>query len=232
MEQINTKYPRTYHLPWSPGTTSDDKKLSGDWFDNYRGKEIVITEKLDGENNMLSHYDVFARSHGAPTRSPWSRNLWEAGGVFNQVYDKIAPHEEVYGENLFGEHSIHYNRLTNYYHIFAVRDDDKYVWMSWDDVCTYADILHLPHVPELWRGVIESEDQLRVIIDKLMGEPSTYGIEKEGVVVRIADEFPIDEFSSHVCKWVRPNHVQTDEHWTKNWKRAKLMWEKEEKTNE
>ena len=32
MEDINTKYPRTYHLPWSPGATSDDKKLSPDWF--------------------------------------------------------------------------------------------------------------------------------------------------------------------------------------------------------
>lgn len=26
MEQINTKYPRTYHLPWSPGATKDDKR--------------------------------------------------------------------------------------------------------------------------------------------------------------------------------------------------------------
>ena len=47
MIPTNTKYPRTYHLPWSPGTTSDDKKLSGDWFDMYKGKEIIITEKLD-----------------------------------------------------------------------------------------------------------------------------------------------------------------------------------------
>jgi len=225
MEPINTKYPRTYHLPWSPGTTSDDRKLSGNWFDSYRGKEIVITEKLDGENNSVNHYDVFARSHGAPTRSPWSRNMWEIGGVWQRVYDKIAPHETVYGENLYGEHSIHYDRLPSYYHIFAVRDDDAYVWMSWDDVKTYADVLGLPTVPELWRGVIESEDQLRVLVDKFVGEPSTYGPTKEGVVIRTADEFPIDEFSTHVCKWVRPNHVQTDEHWTKNWKRAKLMWE-------
>ena len=43
------KYPRTYHLPYSPGATNDDKKLSGNWFENYKGREIVITAKLDGE---------------------------------------------------------------------------------------------------------------------------------------------------------------------------------------
>lgn len=223
MEPINTKYPRTYHLPWSPGTTSDDRKLSGNWFDAYRGKEIVISEKCDGENLAINHYDCFARSHGAPTRSPWSRNIWDKDGLLWQVKDKIGETETVYGENLFGEHSIHYDRLTAYWHIFAVTNG--VVWYSWDDVKLVAEILKQPTVPELWRGVIESEDQLRVLVDKFVNEPSKYGEKREGVVIRIADEFPIDEFSTHVCKWVRPNHVQTDEHWTKNWKRAKLMWE-------
>ena len=223
MEQTNPKYPRTFHVPWSPGTTSDDKKLSGNWFDNYRGKEIVITEKLDGENNAINHYDVFARSHGAPTRSPWSRNLWDKDGILWDVKDKLADYEVVYGENLFGEHSIRYDKLTHYWHIFAVTDTEE--WYSWDYVCLVADILKQPHVPELWRGVIESEEQLHGLIDKFMSEPSTYGPEKEGVVIRLASGFPFEDFSKCVCKWVRPNHVQTDEHWTKNWKRAKLIWE-------
>ena len=30
-------------------------------------------------------------------------------------------------------------------------------------------------------------------------------------------------FPYYVCKWVRPNHVQTNEHWTRNWKKAELM---------
>ena len=224
MERINPKYPRTYHVPWPPGTTSDDKKLSGNWFDNYRGKEIVITEKLDGENNAINHYDVFARSHGAPTRSPWTRNIWDNDGILWQIKDKLSEYETVYGENLFGEHSIKYDKLSNYWHIFAVTDGEE--WYSWDYVCIIADILKQPHVPVLWRGVIESEEQLHGLIDKFMSEPSTYGPEKEGVVIRLASEFPFEDFSKCVCKWVRPNHVQTDEHWTKNWKRAKLIWEK------
>ncbi len=225
MENINSKYPRTYHLPWSPGTTSDDKKLSGDWFDNYKGKEIVITEKLDGENLSMSHYDCFARSHGAPTRSPWSINIWGKDGIFQHVYDKIGENEWVFGENLYGEHSIHYDKLLSYYFVFAVMDTEKYVWYSWDDVVFMSKILHLSTVPELWRGVVDTEEQLKSLVDKFVNEPSVYGDTREGVVIRNANEFPVDEFSKNVCKWVRPNHVQTDEHWTKNWKRTKLIWE-------
>ena len=217
------KYPRTYHLPWSPGATKDDKKLQCDWFENYRGKKIVITEKLDGENISLSHYDCFARSHGAPTRSPWSKNIWEVDGVFNRVASKIGENEWIYGENLYGEHSIHYSKLTDYFHIFAVRDDEKYVWYSWDDVETMANILGLPTVPVLWIGTIETEGQLHKLVDALVTCPSIYGDTREGVVIRVYDEFPVDEFSKNVCKWVRPNHVQTDEHWTKNWKKAELI---------
>jgi hypothetical protein len=40
------KYPRTYHLPWSHGT-SDDKVLSDDSI--FHNKEVVVTLKMDGE---------------------------------------------------------------------------------------------------------------------------------------------------------------------------------------
>lgn len=223
METYNPKYPRTYHLPWSPGTTSDDKKLSGDWFKNYENREIVITEKLDGENTAITNFDCYARSHSSPTRSPWSRNLWDdKNGILWEIRSKIGENETVYGENLYGEHSIHYDKLTAFWHIFAVNDGKD--WYSWDDVCTVASILNQPHVPELWRGYVGSEEQLHGLINDFVNKESFYGKEIEGVVVRITDEFPMKDFSKYVCKWVRPNHVQTDEHWTKNWKKAKLIY--------
>lgn len=37
--------------------------------------------------------------------------------------------------------------------------------------------------------------------------------ETEGYVMRPADAFKLDDFNNNVVKWVRPNHVQTDEHW-------------------
>lgn len=43
------KYPRTFHLPWSLGATSDDKVLKN--VDHFEGTCVVITEKMDGENS-------------------------------------------------------------------------------------------------------------------------------------------------------------------------------------
>ena len=218
------KYPRTYHLPFSPGATKDDKRLSGDWFSQYKGKAVVITEKMDGENTCMTKYDVFARSHGAPTRSPWSINLWGQDGLYWKVKDLIGENEEVFGENLYGEHSIHYDKLTSYFYMFAVlRNDDFPVWYAWDDVVLMSEVLHVPTVPVLWRGVFDDEIELEAKVNELMLEPSTFGKTKEGIVMRVADEFPLVEFSNNVCKWVRPNHVQTDEHWTHNWRKAELV---------
>jgi hypothetical protein len=39
------KYPRTFHFPWS-NATSDDRIL--DSFDYFLGKQVVVTEKVDG----------------------------------------------------------------------------------------------------------------------------------------------------------------------------------------
>ena len=223
MVVMNTKYPRTYHVPWSPGATSDDKKLPEGWFvdDGWADKELVITEKLDGENSCMTNLDVYARPHGAPTRSPWSVNLWGDNGLYWHVRDLIAEGEYVYGENLYGEHSIHYDRLPTYFFIFAFRSNDY--WYDWDSVVEMAKILSIPTVPVLYRSSFHDVEELKAMVDRLMSEPSTFGVEKEGVVIRKASSFlDEDKFAKNVCKYVRANHVQTDEHWTKNWKRATL----------
>ena len=218
------KYPRTYHLPYSPGATKDDKKLQDDWFKYYIGQEIIITAKLDGENIHMNQKDCYARSDGAPTRSPWSRNIWDPQeGLYWRIKQYIGNNETIFGENLYGEHSIHYNKLTDYFHLFAANDGVN--WYSWDDVKMLADIMNIPHVPELWRGMIYKEEELQKLVEKYVHESEWYGDIREGVVIRIADSFPIDDFKHYVCKYVRHNHVQTDEHWTKNWKRAELNYE-------
>ena len=217
------KYPRTYHVPFSPGATKDDKKLKDGWFEYYRGKEIVVTEKLDGENSCLCQKGVFARSHGAETRSPWSINLWGDDGLYCKVKGLIDDDLLIFGENLYGEHSIHYEKLRDYFHVFACYNETTDKWWSWDDVKFVSKVLGVPHVPTLWRGIAESEDQIRELIIQTMNMPSAYGNTKEGVVMRLANEFDGEDFPNYVCKYVRANHVQTDEHWTRNWKKAELI---------
>ena len=87
----------------------------------------------------------------------------------------------------------------------------------------FGAILGVKTVPELWKGFVYDEKQLKELVDKFVNMPSVYGDTREGVVIRLTNSFPIDDFKHCVCKWVRPNHVQTDEHWTKNWKKAELI---------
>ncbi len=222
MEINNSKYPRTYHLPFSEGLQNDDRKVSDDWWEHLKGKTLLLSEKLDGESCAMTHFDVFARSHGAPTRNPWSRNLWDKGGLHDQVKSLIGEDEIVYGENLYGVHSIEYNRLIALYHIFAVRNEER--WYSWKEVCEMSDIMGIPTVPVLECREFSSPKELEECIYTLMKNGSRYGDVIEGIVVRTLESFPLDKFSENVVKYVRKNHVQTDKFWTKNWKKANIIY--------
>ncbi len=218
-----TKYPRTYHLPFSEGLQNDDRKVDDDWWEHLKDKVLVLTCKLDGENTSIWQNGVYARSHAVPTTNPWAKNLWEKGGIYDQVKGWLAEDEGIYGENMYGVHSIVYDKLPCYFHMFAARNNER--WYSWKEVEELASILGLITVPVLEIRKFDSPTDLEESILKHMKNGSKYGDTIEGVVVRNLESFPLNEFSKNVVKYVRKNHVQTDEHWKKNWKRAKLIYE-------
>jgi RNA ligase len=211
------KYPRTYHFPFSPGTTSDDR-IKQNW-QAILPHELVITEKLDGENTCIKADGVYARSHAAPTLNPWAKNMWT---TWEQVKNSLGD-LAVFGENLYGVHSIDYTELDSYFYVFAIRDGDT--WLSWDEVVFYAQLLDLPTVPVLGRGIF-TENDVKLAINTAISEGSQLGGACEGVVCRTAAGFETAQFSDNVLKYVRKNHVKTDEHWTRNWQRAKLRFER------
>lgn len=229
---LSQKYGRTYHFPFSPGTTSDDRFNHTYWEDIQKKETLVHTEKLDGENNCLNQFGVFARSHIAPTTSPWTSQLQERWQLMKNDLGDI----ELFGENLYAVHSIEYKHIEEYYFIFAVRQLDK--WLSWEEVKFYAAMFDFPTVPELAiEPTIElKKESLQIEIENWAQEESVFGsfnpftgehCTREGVVTRNIEEYPVEEFMHNVFKYVRKGHVKTDEHWTRNWKRAKLYWETE-----
>jgi len=54
------KYPKTLHLPWSPGISKRDKILKDT--NDFINKNIVLTEKMDGENTTIDSKHYHARS--------------------------------------------------------------------------------------------------------------------------------------------------------------------------
>ena len=211
-----SKYNRTYHLPWSMGTTSDDRISKS--VESLIGREIVITEKLDGENAGMTKEGVYARSHTDFTVSPWSR---EVRILHQLIKSSIDEGVFIFGENMEGIHSIKYENLTSYFYIFGVRDNN--IWLSWDQVEEYSYLLDIPTVPVLFRGTVNTEKELKDLTISLTSQPSELGGPREGIVVRTSDLFHNDDFSQNVQKWVRKGHVQTDSHWTRNWKKATLI---------
>jgi len=223
---ISQKYGRTYHYPFSPGTTSDDR-IAHDYWENLQHIPLLVhTEKLDGENNCLSKYGVFARSHAAPTVSPWTetiRRYWQ--WVKNDLGDL-----EIFGENLYAIHSMEYKKLEQHFYVFGIRENE--IWLSWEETKFYAAMLDLPVVPEIkiFEPSASRQDFEKEVLEIVSGsgalEPYDVHTGKpttmEGIVTRNANEYPVDGFKENVFKYVRAGHVKTDVHWTRNWKRAPL----------
>jgi RNA ligase len=214
--EIMSKYNRTFHLPWSPGSTNDDRISNN--VDSLLGIEIVITEKLDGENCGMVDQGVYARSHAAFTTSSWSREVRQLHKL--AVEDELGEGVYLFGENMEGIHSIEYTNLDSYFYIFGLRDND--IWVDWNKVEEYSYLLDIPTVPVLFKGIVNTTKELQTLVENLVKQPSELGGSREGIVVRNAGMFHDDDFVDNVMKWVRKNHVQTDVHWQRNWKKAKI----------
>ena len=193
------KYPKTYHLTWSPGVTHDDKIISS--LDNFIGKRVIVTEKLDGECTTITKGNIHARS--MDSKDHVSRH-WVKSQYGYLTYALREP-IKICGENVFAKHSIAYDNLIGFFYAFSLWDGTK--CLSWDDTLAELAFLNIPHVPVIYDGLWD-ESYIRHI--PLLNTEK--GI-MEGYVVRLADEFELIEFSNSVAKYVRPNHVQTDEHW-------------------
>ncbi len=226
---ISTKYGRTYHFPFSPGTTSDDRIYSDYWHSFSNISSLIHTEKMDGENNCLSKAGVFARSHAAPTTSPWTAQLRQRWQLIKNDLGDL----ELFGENLYAVHSIEYRQLPAHFFVFGVRHHD--VWLSWEETEFYAACFDLPCVPvletvqmpvakEVFEANVLRWAQQRSGFDSF-DVATQQPCSMEGVVTRNAGEYAVEAFAANVCKYVRKGHVKTDEHWTRNWKRARLNGE-------
>lgn len=197
------KYPRTYHLPTSPGIFSDDKVLKS--ISHLIGRRVVYTEKLDGECTSMTNKATHARSETSshhPSQS-WVKQLHAR--IKNDIPEGI----QIVGENMYAKHSILYDRLTTFFYAFAVIDLQRKEFLSFNETTDICFSLDLEYVPLIDIGTFNPQF-----------EPlahSNFGNVAEGYVVRTADSFPIEDFGQNVAKFVRKNHVNSDEHWKEHW---------------
>ncbi len=193
-----TKYPKTLHLPWSPGLQNDDRLLQS--FSGLEGEEVVVTLKLDGENTTMMRDHLHARS--LDSKNHPSRNWVKA--LHGKIKLEIPEDWRICGENLYAEHSIHYEALPSYFFVFNIWERARR--LDWDTTAAYCRMLGLETVPILWRGVWD-EARIRQITESL--DPVT----QEGAVIQVTRSISPGEWSRTSAKYVRRGHVQSDELW-------------------
>jgi hypothetical protein len=111
------KYPRTNHLPWSPGVNDDDRVMQD--LSHFVGKRVIVSKKMDGENTTMYSDHIHARSidsKGGADRA-WVKQFWSS------IAHDIPLDWRICGENLWAEHSIHYSDLPSYFLGFSVWND-------------------------------------------------------------------------------------------------------------
>ena len=210
------KYPRTPYWAYSPSIGDGNRLADPSLFVD---EPVVITEKLDGSCTLLHQTAVYARSVDAPTSAKWMAMVKK-----HHAWKMTEPDAFLYGEEIYGVHSIEYGPVPEdeTFYAFALRDGEG-LFSSFGSLADYATQCDIPVVPVLFDGVFRSTDALRDFVEEAHAEPSALGGEREGVVIRLARSFPASEFSDCVCKSVRAGHVQTDKHWTRHWRPCRIV---------
>lgn len=193
------KYPRTLHFPFSDGITSDDKVL--ETTSHFNNREIVVTEKMDGENSTV--YRDYYHARSLSSEHKWYHS-WLLGYVKTFQY-LIPENYRICGEYLFARHSIKYENLKSYFQVFSVWNEN--ICLSWDETESFCNQLGLETVPVLYRGLYD-EDKIKEIAKEVVSKGG------EGIVVRLSSSFKYEDFPLSIAKYVRKNHVQTDKHWS------------------
>lgn len=227
-----SKYPRTPHLPWSPGATLDDVRSNS--VTQFEGREVVVTAKMDGECSKI-YSDGYTHARSIDSKMHPSRAHMRA--LAARVGQEGMPRRlSLAGENCYALHSLWYDRLPAYFMVFGAYMGDE--CLSWDDTLEWCEMLDLTPVPVLYRGVWDeaavkacmppgsagagastcASDPLtaRKRWDVLGHRADRFAVGQEGYVVRVASAFPTALFGERCAKFVRKNHVTcTDEHWAK-----------------
>lgn len=169
--------------------------------EHFAGLEVVVTEKMDGENTTLYSDGFHARSINSKGHE--SRD-W-LGAFHASIAGNIPEGWRVCGENLFAKHSLAYSNLESYFLGFSLWNDNNEA-LSWDETLEWFSLIGIVPVRTIWRGTFSEEKLLELAADLDLNV-------QEGFVVRVAGNFRFEEFATSVAKYVRKGHVQTDSHW-------------------
>lgn len=237
------KYPSTGHLPDTPEHENRRNDYEHQELNNFVCElepelSVVVTIKMDGSNAMITRppelMDDPSRhrpAHGVAARNG-KHAKHESFDLLKkrnrQQYGfKIPPYIQICGEWLYARHSIHYANpesctdqecddhgppVSDFFQVFGVYDNRFDIWLSWPEVEAWAEKIGAETVPVVEKRTFEYPDQVYEIYpeaQRLINDGH------EGLVIRSKFPFHYDQFEDRLGKYVREDHVTTDEHWSR-----------------
>lgn len=123
------KYPRSYHVKWSEGMNEDDRQHEN--MDNFVGKEVVVTTKMDGEN-CVGGDTIINTIDGKKT-------------IKNIVNEKLETGVLSYNHYT---NEIEYRKITDH-HVNLIQDEDWYEIVTIDGKILSLSGNHRVYIPIL-----------------------------------------------------------------------------------
>ena len=172
MNQIY-KYMRTNHIEGSKMQIGDEDLLNVP-FEQIRGRNIVVEEKVDGANSGVSSYDLklFLQSRGHYLTGGYRERHFDIfktwGGCWTQQLIKLLGERYVmYGEYLFAKHTVYYDKLPHYWMEFDILDTEKNIYLDTPSrMNMLKDFPFINSVKVLFEGKLDTKEQLYSFVGK------------------------------------------------------------------
>jgi hypothetical protein len=225
----NIKYPHTPYFPFSPNVDEKDIAESGYMnLGNLLNKPLYFSIKMDGSNVVLTNEYVAARNGRDATHASYDM----LKSIHAQIKTQIHPDLMIFGEWLYAKHSIYYTnslKLHKLLQIFGIYNKKTHMWLSIMDMYNIIATL-MKKNPTLSIGGVSSPNRYQFIY--ILSNNIVFKSEKalkseiikfgniaiseghEGIVIRNIYPFHHGKWNENIAKYVRNNHVQTDDHWS------------------
>lgn len=158
------------------------------------GEEVLITEKLEGENCSFTYAEdrLWVKSRNFFKKEELGSHWWEIPNRLNLV-EKLKPYPylAIFGEKLGHVPKFVYDcpmvngKRQRNFRVFDIFDINAKKFMAWDDVVQICKTLELDTVPVLYRGPWKSDRSLCQLAE---GQSAIGNHIKEGIVIRSVPE--------------------------------------------
>jgi RNA ligase (TIGR02306 family) len=158
------------------------------------GEEVLITEKIEGENftSVFLEDKLWVRSRNYFKKDEPDSHWWDVARHYN-LADKLKalPGLAIWGEIYGGvkgwkyDCSVTNNRIQRKVRLFDIWDVTHHKFLEWDEVVRIADQIGIETVPVLYRGGWKTDRSLHVLAE---GQSTIGSCVKEGWVMRSLPE--------------------------------------------